>query len=133
MDINEVMAYLPVGGAVLGVLALLLVFAVMGKCSGLARQLEALKRQLNTCGVSRAEEQEMLRLEAFESRLDKLEMAARSLPAAPEDRSTAVSVADANEQLSTQCPSCGSKLVYMRRISGRRAKCPACKTVVELT
>lgn len=133
MDINEVMAYLPVGGAVLGVLALLLVFAVMGKCSGLARQLEALKRQLNTCGVSRAEEQEMLRLEAFESRLDKLEMAARSLLAAPEDRSTAVSVADANEQLSTQCPSCGSKLVYMRRISGRRAKCPACKTVVELT
>ena len=133
MDINEVMAYLPVGGAVLGVLALLLVFAVMGKCSGLARQLEALKRQLNTCGVSRAEEQEMLRLEAFESRLDKLEMATRSLPAAPEDRSTAVSVADANEQLSTQCPSCGSKLVYMRRMSGRRAKCPACKTVVELT
>ncbi|MBR5704393.1 MAG: hypothetical protein IKX21_00305 [Deltaproteobacteria bacterium] len=133
MDINEVMAYLPVGGAVLGVLALLLVFAVMGKCSGLARQLEVLKRQLNTCGVSRAEEQEMLRLEAFESRLDKLEMATRSLPAAPEDRSTAVSVADANEQLSTQCPSCGSKLVYMRRMSGRRAKCPACKTVVELT
>ena len=133
MDINEVMAYLPVGGAVLGVLALLLVFAVMGKCSGLARQLEALKRQLNTCGVSRAEEQEMLRLEAFESRLDKLEMATRSLPAAPEDRSTAVSVADANEQLSTQCPSCGSTLVYMRRMSGRRANCPACKTVVELT
>ncbi|MCR5220798.1 MAG: hypothetical protein K6E31_07390 [bacterium] len=134
MDINDVMAYLPVGGAVLGALALLLVFAVMGKCSGLARQVDALKRQLSTCGVSRAEEQEMLRLEAFESRLDKLEMAARSLPSAPEERSgTTVAVMDANGQLSTQCPSCGSKLVYTREMSGRRAKCPACKTVVELS
>ncbi len=134
MDINDVMAYWPVGGAVLGALALLLVFAVMGKCSGLARQVDALKRQLSTCGVSRAEEQEMLRLEAFESRLDKLEMAARSLPSAPEERSgTTVAVMDANGQLSTQCPSCGSKLVYTREMSGRRAKCPACKTVVELS
>ena len=134
MAIHDVMAYLPVGGAVLGALALLLVFAVMGKCSGLARQVDALKRQLSTCGVSRAEEQEMLRLEAFESRLDKLEMAARSLPSAPEERSgTTVAVMDANGQLSTQCPSCGSKLVYTREMSGRRAKCPACKTVVELS
>ncbi len=135
MDINEVMAYLPVGGAVLGALALLLVFAVMGKCSRLARQLEALKRQLNTCGVSRAEEQEMLRLDALEARLDKLEMAAHSLPGAPEDGPdavAAVSTSDVDEQLSTQCPLCGSKLVYTRKMSGRKAKCRACKAVVEL-
>ena len=136
MDIHEVMAYLPVGGAVLGALALLLVFAVMGKCSGLARQLDALKRQMNNCGVSRAEEQqEMLRLEALESRLDKLEMAARPVPGAPKERSSTVAAApvmDADERFSTQCPSCGSKLVYTRRMSGRRARCRACRAVVDL-
>ena len=135
MDINDVMAYLPVGGAVLGALALLLVFAVMGKCSGLARQIEALKRQLSTCGVSRAEEQEMLRLEALEARLEKLEMAVRSLPSTQADCSGTVAAApvmDADEQLSTQCPSCGSKLVYTRRMSGRKARCRACRAVVEL-
>ena len=135
MDINDVMAYLPVGGAVLGALALVLVFAVMGKCSGLARQLDALKRQFGNCGVSRAEEQEMLRLEALEARLEKLEMAVRSLPGAPAESSNTVAAVSMNgedERLSTQCPSCGSKLVYVREMSGRRAKCPACRTVVEL-
>ena len=132
MDINDVMAYLPVGGAVLGVLALLLVFAVMRKCSGLARQLDALKRQLNKGGASVAEGQEMLRLDALESRLDKLEMAVHSLQGTPAGRSNTVSTDDADEQLSTQCPLCGSKLVYARKMSGRKAKCRACKAMVEL-
>ena len=136
MDISEVMACLPVGGAVLGALALVLVFAVMGKCSGLARQLEALKRQSGNCGVSRAEEQqEMLRLEALEARLEKLEMAMRSLPGTQAECSGTVAAApvmDAYERLSTQCPSCGSKLVYTRRMSGRRARCRACRAVVDL-